>query len=98
MLPLDPEGWLVYNALVVQRPRRDEAHPLGEAYVGPRGMIVQCSSCRRVRHGRDLDRWDWVPEVMQDKAVAISHGPCEPCLGFCFPPPIEPGSMLAAQQ
>ncbi len=97
ILPLSPGGWLVHNALVVQHAHSDEARPFTSEYRDRRGLIVQCSSCRRVRYGSDVNRWDWVPALLDNHYDPVSHGLCEPCLGFVFPPPpSELGNVTTA--
>lgn len=86
VLPLPAGGWLVHNALLVERPHDEPEYVFNESYKDARGLIVQCCSCRRVRHGTDTNRWDWVPSLLDSEPGPISHGLCTPCLGFAFPP------------
>lgn len=98
ILPLTSGGWLVHNALVVQQAHGDEARPFTSEYRDRRGLIVQCSSCRRVRYGSDVNRWDWVPALLDNRFDPVSHGLCEPCLGFVFPPEPSDSANVAASR
>ena len=84
VLPLHTCGLLIHNALLVERPHNDLAHAFDNSYKDERELVVQCCSCRRVRHGTDQNRWDWVPALRESNSETISHTLCAPCLGFSF--------------
>lgn len=56
-----------------------------------RGLLTQCSCCRRVRDGRD-GKWRVVVALMERPVPNTSHGYCETCLStyyrleYCAPP------------
>jgi hypothetical protein len=82
-------GLLVVNSLVVDRahdPRERPAHAADVAtYAGARGLVTQCSYCRRVRHPDTPERWDWVPAWVRHAPRETSHGICPPCFRFHYP-------------
>jgi hypothetical protein len=53
-------------------------------YVGPRGMIRQCSNCRRTQRVRSLE-WDWVDAYVKAPPSNISHGICPLCMRQDYP-------------
>jgi hypothetical protein len=55
-------------------------------YRDERGLIVTCSSCRRVRRARPgVAQWDWVPAYVERMPDGVSHGLCELCSRFYYP-------------
>lgn len=76
--------------LVVHAFERSEAAlaetstPLAE-YVDDLARLLMCGHCRRARHGRNGDRWDFVPALIASPPVNVSHGLCPPCLGYHYP-------------
>lgn len=53
-------------------------------YVGPRGMIRQCSNCRRTQRAHRHE-WDWVTAHVMDPPRNISHGICPICIRQDYP-------------
>ena len=81
-------GLLVVHSLVLERvhnPAERASCPPSEAYRGAGGFLVQCAHCRRMRHGVDPDRWDWVPEWVERPQSATSHTVCPPCFSHYYP-------------
>jgi hypothetical protein len=87
-LPLGhSEGLLVINSL-----RRETFHtqlqcpPLDELYRNHDGIITQCCHCRRIRRCGTENTWDWIPDWLTNPPANLSHGLCEPCVGFHYSP------------
>lgn len=82
-------GVVVVNSLVFEVPHDPAIRPSQVAdparYRDGRGLVVQCAHCRRVRHGADADRWDWVPAWVERSAEMTSHGICALCLDYYYP-------------
>lgn len=84
-------GYVIINSLVSESPHPDSgsaagAHPALESrYRGSNGVIVQCAHCRRVRHGRESARWDWVPDWVRQMPRETSHGLCPVCANYYYP-------------
>lgn len=85
-LPLGGRSILVEHGLLVEGPHVCEASAEVEStYVSARGLVVQCSNCRRVRRVRNRLTWDWVPAWVERPPRTTSHGLCAACVGFYFP-------------
>jgi hypothetical protein len=86
VLPLGrAQGFLVINSTHLERPhQRAAAAPIEGLYENPSGFIVQCSHCRRVRRADVSHQWDWVAEWVSRQPNNISHGLCEPCIGYYY--------------
>lgn len=77
------EAFVVTHALLVERAHDREPHAPDDAYVA-RGVLVMCAHCRRVRHGGERERWDWVPGYVADMPPNVSHGLCPPCARYYY--------------
>ena len=76
-----PPALLQVHSLVVSAAHdREAVVPVEVAYRDLHGIITQCASCRRVQHPHSADRWDWVPEWVEQAPELTSHGVCGPCL------------------
>lgn len=74
---------VVVNALLIAAPHtREPCSPDRSLYMVD-GIIGMCSHCRRVRNPKSM-RWDWVPDFVRRPPANLSHGLCEPCLGFYY--------------
>lgn len=85
-----PKGLLTIHSKIHSRPIPDDyGPPTGTArpedYLTAHGLLVSCSNCRRFRSQKDPDRWDWIPEYLNDPPAPISHGICEICLDYYHP-------------
>jgi hypothetical protein len=81
-LPLDRKGLLLEHSLVVERPHDPaDATARDVAYADGRGIVLQCSNCRRVRR-RESAAWDWVPHWVRQAPAQTSHGLCNTCVSF----------------
>ncbi len=84
LLPLSVDLALFVHSVHVAGPHPSAPLPPDEnAYRGERGVIVQCSNCRRVRR-RGLEAWDWVPAWVAAQPARVSHGLCAPCVGYYY--------------
>ena len=80
------EGLLIVHSLVQESSHTDiGCEPLETIYRNEDGLIVQCCHCRRVRRTGKI-RWDWVPAWLAIPPKNTSHGLCEPCFGYYYPP------------
>lgn len=79
----DGAGLLVVNSLrhaAPHDPERPAVHPAPvEDYRELDGFYRQCASCRRFRHARHANRWDWVPAWVGQPPRATSHVLCAIC-------------------
>jgi len=55
-----------------------------DAYVGPSGLVRQCSNCRRTQHVT-REGWDWVRAYVTHPPRNVSHGICTTCLRQDYP-------------
>jgi hypothetical protein len=78
-------GLLVSNHLVAEAPSPDRAIDLNAYHVSPRGVIVQCCHCRKVRNWSRVEGWDWVPSLVAQVDPRVSHSYCEHCLHHYYP-------------
>lgn len=76
-------GLITVNTLVLEQPHdpleRPPCPPRTEAYTALDGLVHQCVHCRRVRHGHELVRWDWVPDWVTHVPANVCHTLCETC-------------------
>lgn len=82
----DGKGLLISNSIVVEEPHPGPAREgQTEDHVDANGILTQCCHCRRVRHARQADRWDWIPRWVQNPPENTSHGLCTLCLEHYYP-------------
>lgn len=81
VLPTASAGLLVEHNVVEARPHdRPPEVPQESHYRDERGVLMQCSNCRKVR--RVGDGWRWIPAwVATTPAPPVSHGLCATCEG-----------------
>lgn len=86
-------GVLVVHSVRVEHPHdaseRPPLPPVDSRYRDARGLIVQCSHCRRTRRV-DGTTWDWVPDWVRKVPPLTSHGLCPPCMRYYFGDLLEP--------
>lgn len=94
-LPLGrSEAILVINSLRIESSMdREAAEPLEATYRNRHGLMVQCAHCRRFRRAISETTWDWVREWVRSSQENVSHGICEPCLGFYYRSYIDGNSI-----
>ena len=81
------EGLLIVHSLVREIPQTGlTSEPLEENYRNEEGLVIQCCHCRRVRRNDTSNLWDWIPEWVTSPLPYTSHGLCDPCSGFYYPP------------
>lgn len=88
VLPLKHgHGFLVMHSLRVEKPLdfRAAQAPDDARYAGPGGLIVMCCHCRRTRHARKPEVWDWVPAYLDPLRRKVSHGLCPVCYAYFYP-------------
>lgn len=86
------EGLLVVHSLQVDRPHdREPVEPRRERFENGQGMLTQCAYCRRFVEPGGSRRWLWVPMWVRQPPDRVTHGICDPCVGFYF------GSELTAE-
>jgi hypothetical protein len=89
VLRLDQGALLLIHSLAVDEPVLVEndvesERPVLSDYVGPRGLVRQCSNCRRTRRV-SADCWDWVRAFVEHPPNNVSHGICALCLRQDYP-------------
>ena len=72
-------GFGMVHSLRVERPHNEPAVAPTAAHVGEGGFLVMCAHCRRTRRAAEPAVWDWVPEHLRQRTLAVSHGICPPC-------------------
>ena len=79
-------GFLIVNSLELEVAHEPPGSPVRslDAYVDENGMLVQCMHCRRMRR-RDVDVWDWIPDVLRNRPRNMTGGLCEPCFAHHYP-------------
>ncbi len=78
---------LVLNHLLIEedciiRPLQDSDIP---KYVSPDRFTTQCVNCRKTKHRNVPATWEWVPELLQNSDLKISHGICPRCAAALYP-------------
>lgn len=79
--PTAGAGLLMVHGILETRPH-DRVPEVAEEkdFRDARGVMVQCSNCRRVR--RIGDGWRWVPGWVATPSPPVSHGLCAACEGL----------------
>lgn len=77
-------GLYISNHLAETRPITEPGMPFTSDYIDDHGMVCQCAHCRRTRHARQLNRWDWVPALVREPYPQTSHSFCPPCFAFYY--------------
>ena len=75
------DGLIVVHSLVVESQLTSdhaELEALAVLYRDARGLIVQCSSCGRVREPASSS-WHWAPGLVGAERENVSHGICVIC-------------------
>jgi hypothetical protein len=88
VLPLGGLGLLLIHSLLVEVPMLEKkSAPLHglEQYRGPRGVVRQCSNCRRTQRAGSPEVWDWVPQFVSGTPNYVSHGICTTCINQYYP-------------
>ena len=81
----DRNHLIVSSDLVRALPSRASAtSPLSD-YIDANDLVVLCSHCRRCLRVGTMT-WDWVPALLDRISRRTSHGLCEPCFAYHYPP------------
>lgn len=75
-----------YSLVITHAPRRIALHDReiyapSLDYVAD-GRITMCAHCRRVRNARHSNRWDWVPNFVEEPPTHLTQGLCPPCVRY----------------
>ena len=87
--PLTSNGEMLFvHSLVAERPHDPAKRPPqdadGETYRNHAGVIAQCVHCRRIQHGNDRDRWEWVPDWVRQPPSHVSDDLCPLCHDYYY--------------
>lgn len=72
-------GFAVVHSLRLEHPHALDPVPPDPRHVAASGIITMCAHCRRTRRAAEPVVWDWVPDYLRSRPLAISHGLCPPC-------------------
>ena len=75
------DGLIVIHSLIVEAPLGGGlagGEALTAHYTDARGLIVQCSSCGRIREPSSSS-WHWAPGLVGVERENLSHGICPTC-------------------
>lgn len=79
-------GCLVTNASIIEIPRPEDdlvaTEDVLSIYVRDDGFVTQCAHCRQTRRVDKRSRWDWVPQLVWEELVPVSHGLCATCFAY----------------
>jgi hypothetical protein len=87
--PCKSGAFVVVHSVLREAPHDGAARAaLERTYRNERGLVVQCSNCRRVRRpavGADeTAEWDWVPAYVAHMPQETSHSICAVCVAFHY--------------
>ncbi len=77
------DGLLVVNRLRLEEecaitgPLTDAERPL---YLSAEGFVTMCANCRKTKRRDDASQWVWIPELLNDHSLTVSHGLCPRCM------------------
>ncbi len=80
------EGIVVVNSLKIEKPydlnfQKERILSLSE-YIDTTGLITQCSNCRKTQRAKEVETWDWIPELVSDMPLNVSHSICPICFDY----------------
>ncbi len=85
----DDGGRVLINSLAIEAPHdpllRRPCAPVLKNYLSGDGIVRQCAHCRRVQHRACAERWDWVPDWVEQPVSFISHSMCPICHHYYYP-------------
>nr|WP_320193297.1 hypothetical protein [uncultured Desulfobacter sp.] len=82
---VDKKGLVMSHHLVKECPHTEKSLAFSKQFVNSDGVIVQCMNCRKIKDPNSVDRWLWVPSLLDTGIVDISHGICSRCLDHYYP-------------
>jgi hypothetical protein len=78
-------GLLISNHLAFESPVQRDPVPVGGAHRTRDGLIIQCCHCRKVQNQVAPNTWDWVPDLVAERHLDVSHSLCPACLAHYYP-------------
>ncbi|OMH29456.1 hypothetical protein [Motiliproteus sp. MSK22-1] len=78
-------GLVLTNHCVIERDVKDSSVRLGQEHYNLHGFVVQCSNCRKIQNHSKLNKWDWIPEALEQQLPNTSHSLCLHCLDHYYP-------------
>ena len=82
---IDKKGLVISHHLVKECPHIKEGVAFSKQFVNSDGVIVQCMNCRKIKDPNTVDRWLWVPSLLEQGIANMSHGICRRCLDHYYP-------------
>ncbi len=71
---------IVVNSLVAEGPHPGPGVDSNRAALHDEdGIVTMCCHCRRTRLPSGAREWIWVPSLVRDMPLNVSHGLCPPC-------------------
>lgn len=70
---------IITNHQICEHDHRDVPHLFGQVYRNAKGLIVQCSHCRKLRNMTHPNKWDWVPSAVKRTYPDTTHSLCPVC-------------------
>lgn len=81
--PLNTEGYLIVNSLLIKEPHKTDLVTYASSHpAASQDIIHQCANCRKVRHQMLHNRWDFIPQWINEAPAIVSHTLCPACEGF----------------
>jgi hypothetical protein len=91
MLPVSDQVILLVHHLIASAAHDRPAEPPDEErYRDDRGLIAQCSNCRRTR-AFPGGAWHWVPAWIERRPEHVAYVLCALCRTFCWPTRVRSG-------
>lgn len=85
---------LVVNHVLLEEPCvvREAEYSFDEhLYLSGEEILTMCANCRKTRRVDLPDKWEWVPEFLQNQSFRVSHGLCPRCIKHFYAAPIARG-------
>lgn len=80
------EGIIIVNSLKVERVVAENKIAVQifqvKNYECENGLITQCSNCRKTQRTDDPEIWDWVPSLVENMPLNVSHSICPICYDY----------------
>lgn len=79
------KGLVISHHLIKECAHTEKSIDFNKQFVNGKGLIVQCMNCRKIRDPNNMNRWLWVPSLLEKGIPNISHGLCCRCLDYYYP-------------
>lgn len=79
------EGLLITNHLVIEKQHPEEGVAFSSRFEDNAKIVTQCSNCGKIRDPQNMEKWYWVPELVENRLPNVSHSICTPCLDHYYP-------------